>query len=134
MAIFTVLFISIFPFLDCIVYTDIHSVSPRIHSECRKIRSRKTLNRLFTQSYYNSSNDAVMTAHLSSIAEYGRVLISSNFILGPGITQYASKNSAWKNSGSFKLAGRNVSFGLINFIIFPFRYHDIVKTKILIQR
>ena len=41
--------------------------------------------------------NAVMTAHASSIAEYGRVAISNNFTLGSGITQYASTNSVWKH-------------------------------------
>ena len=68
-----------------------------------------------------------MAAHVSSIAEYWYVAI--NFTLGSGITQYASTNSAWKYSFqnfqiclSFELAGRNVQFGLIIFIIFPFMY------------
>ena len=33
-----------------------------------------------------------MTAHASSIAEYGRIAISNNFTLGSGITQHASTN------------------------------------------
>ena len=33
-----------------------------------------------------------MTAHASSIAEYWRVVLDTNFTLGSGITQYASTN------------------------------------------
>ena len=58
---------------------------------------------------------AVMTAHASSIAEYGCVAISNNSTLGSCITQFASINSAWKHLFknfqiclSFELAGRNV--------------------------
>ena len=36
--------------------------------------------------------NAVMTAHASSIAEYERVAIGSNFTLGSGILQYVSAN------------------------------------------
>ena len=36
-------------------------------------------------------------------------------------------------SQSFELAGRNVWFELIIFIIFPFMRDDIAKTKILIK-
>ena len=42
--------------------------------------------------------DAVMTVHVSNIAEFGCVAISNNFTLGSDITQYVSTNSVWKQS------------------------------------
>ena len=50
--------------------------------------------KLFSGRFIN----AVMTAHASSIAEYGCVAISKNFTLGSGITQYASTNLVLKHS------------------------------------
>ena len=50
--------------------------------------------KLFSGRFLN----AVMTAHATSIAEYGRVAISNNFTLGSGILQYASTNLVWKHS------------------------------------
>ena len=44
--------------------------------------------KLFTGRFIN----AVVTAHTSSLAEYGCVAISNNFTLGSGMTQYASTN------------------------------------------
>ena len=44
--------------------------------------------KLFSGRFIN----AIMTAHASSIAEYGRVPISNYFSVGSGITQYASTN------------------------------------------
>ena len=65
--------------------------------------------------FFGGFINSVMTAHASSIAEYGCVRISNNFTLGSGITQCASTNSVLKDSfkkfqicPSFELAGRNV--------------------------
>ena len=44
--------------------------------------------KLFSGCFIN----AIMTAHASSIAEYGRVPISNYFTLRSSITQYASRN------------------------------------------
>ena len=58
--------------------------------------------------------NAVVTEHVSSIAEYGCVAISNNFTFGSGITQHASTNSVCKHSLknvqiclSFELTERN---------------------------
>ena len=66
---------------------------------------------------------AVITAHASSIAKYGRVAISNDVTLGSGFTQYTLTNSV----GSAEVLNwLEEMFGIIIFIIFPFMYDDIV--------
>ena len=58
------------------------------------VRIKPKLTKLFSGRFIN----AVMTAHVSSIAEYRRVALGNNFTLGSGITKCASINSVWKHS------------------------------------
>ena len=54
----------------------------------RYIKFPAALGKLFSDRFIN----AVMTAHASSIAEFGHVALGSNFALGSGVTQYALTN------------------------------------------
>ena len=54
----------------------------------RYIKFPTALDKSFSGRFIN----AVMTAHASIMAEYGHVAFGNNFILGSGVTQYASTN------------------------------------------